>query len=98
MAAFINFSNFVNFIGTGYHLHVVKGADFDVKGLTKILEKYIPEVTVGNELDQEISFNLSSDSSTEFGEMFEDVEEHKNKVGVQSYGITITTMEDVFLK
>ncbi|KAG8194777.1 hypothetical protein JTE90_017219 [Oedothorax gibbosus] len=83
--------------GTGYHLHVVKGTNFDVKGLTKILEKYIPEVSVGNELDQEIAFSLASDSTTEFGVMFEEVEKHKDELGVQSFGITITTMEDVFL-
>ncbi|GBN11786.1 ATP-binding cassette sub-family A member 3 [Araneus ventricosus] len=83
--------------GTGYHLHVVKHENFDLTGLTNHLKKYIPEVSLGNELEREISFNLSTNTGSGFGEMFEELENHKEKLGVLSFGITITTMEDVFL-
>ncbi|GBM80108.1 ATP-binding cassette sub-family A member 3 [Araneus ventricosus] len=83
--------------GTGYHLHVVKDQNFNMQGLTSLLKKYVPEVTVENELEKDISFRMSSTTGNEFGDMFEELEGHKNKLGVISFGITITTMEDVFL-
>ncbi|GIY06585.1 ATP-binding cassette sub-family A member 17 [Caerostris extrusa] len=84
--------------GTGYHLHVVKDQKFHLDGLTSLLRKYVPEVTLGNELEKEISFNLASDTNSSFGDMFEELENQKRNLGVTSFGITVTTMEDVFLR
>ncbi|GFT55691.1 ATP-binding cassette sub-family A member 3, partial [Nephila pilipes] len=83
--------------GTGYHLHVVKDSNFEFENLFSLLKKYIPEVKIGSELEKEISFSLSSNSGSEFGDMFEELENRKQKLGVTSFGVTITTMEDVFL-
>ncbi|GIY96364.1 ATP-binding cassette sub-family A member 3 [Caerostris extrusa] len=84
--------------GTGYHLHVVKDQKFHLDGLTSLLRKHVPEVTLGNELEKEISFNLASDTNSSFGDMFEELENQKRNFGVTSFGITVTTMEDVFLR
>ncbi|GFY44553.1 ATP-binding cassette sub-family A member 3 [Trichonephila inaurata madagascariensis] len=83
--------------GTGYHLHVVKNSDFDLQGLRSLLQKYIPEASIRNELEKEISFSLTSDTGGAFGDLFEELESKKQKLGVISFGITVTTMEDVFL-
>ncbi|GIY06579.1 ATP-binding cassette sub-family A member 3 [Caerostris extrusa] len=83
--------------GTGYHLHVVKDQNFDLQCLTNLLQKYIPEVKLGNQVEREISFNLLSDADGGFGDMFEELENRKSTLGVTSFGVTITTMEDVFL-
>ncbi|GFV70897.1 ATP-binding cassette sub-family A member 3 [Trichonephila clavipes] len=83
--------------GTGYHLHVVKNSDFDLQGLCSLLQKYIPEASIRNELEKEISFSLTSDTGGAFGDLFEELESKKQKLGVISFGITVTTMEDVFL-
>ncbi|GIY69239.1 ATP-binding cassette sub-family A member 3 [Caerostris darwini] len=84
--------------GTGYHLHVVKDQKFHLDGLTSLLRKHVPEVTLRNELEKEISFNLTSDTNSSFGDMFEELENQKRNLGVTSFGITVTTMEDVFLR
>ncbi|KAF8768213.1 ATP-binding cassette sub-family A member 3 like protein [Argiope bruennichi] len=84
--------------GTGYHLHVVKDQDFDLQALTLLIQKYIPEASLRSELEKEISFSLSTNTGNEFGDMFEELENRKKELGVLSFGITITTMEDVFLK
>ncbi|CAL1280707.1 unnamed protein product [Larinioides sclopetarius] len=83
--------------GTGYHLHAVKDVSFDLHALISLINKYVPEVTLGNELEKEISFNLSTNNISGFGEMFEELENRKTELGVNSFGVTITTMEDVFL-
>ncbi|XP_055935809.1 phospholipid-transporting ATPase ABCA1-like [Argiope bruennichi] len=83
--------------GTGYHLHVVKDQYFNMQGLVFLLQKYVPDVTVENELEKDISFRLPTATGKEFADMFEELESQKSKLGVISFGITITTMEDVFL-
>ncbi|XP_055936421.1 retinal-specific phospholipid-transporting ATPase ABCA4-like [Argiope bruennichi] len=83
--------------GTGYHLHVVKDTNFDLNALISLIKKYIPEVTLGNELEKDISVNLSTNTISGFGDMFEELENRKIELGVISFGVTITTMEDVFL-
>ncbi|GFW78823.1 ATP-binding cassette sub-family A member 3 [Trichonephila clavipes] len=83
--------------GTGYHLHVVKDSHFDIENLFSLLKRYIPDVKIGKELEKEISFSLSSNTGSGFGDMFEELENRKQKLGVTSFGVTITTMEDVFL-
>ncbi|PRD23873.1 UNVERIFIED_CONTAM: ATP-binding cassette sub-family A member 3 [Trichonephila clavipes] len=94
---FENFA-FVVVLGTGYHLHVVKDSHFDIENLFSLLKRYIPDVKIGKELEKEISFSLSSNTGSGFGDMFEELENRKQKLGVTSFGVTITTMEDVFLK
>ncbi|GFS56049.1 ATP-binding cassette sub-family A member 3 [Nephila pilipes] len=83
--------------GAGYHLHVVKDSNFEFENIFSLLKKYIPEVKVGREFEKEISFKLSSNSGCVFADMFEELENQKQKLGVSSFGVTITTMEDVFL-
>ncbi|GBN21317.1 ATP-binding cassette sub-family A member 3 [Araneus ventricosus] len=83
--------------GTGYHLHVVKDESFDLQASISLIQKYVPEAGVGKELEKEISFSLSTNNSSGFGDMFEELENRKKELGALSFGITITTMEDVFL-
>ncbi|CAL1280710.1 unnamed protein product [Larinioides sclopetarius] len=83
--------------GTGYHLHVVKDVGFNLHDLNSLINKYVPEITLENEVEKEISFNLSSNANSEFGDMFEELENRKVELGVISFGVNITTMGDVFL-
>ncbi|KAF8767183.1 ATP-binding cassette sub-family A member 3 like protein [Argiope bruennichi] len=82
--------------GTGYNLHVVKDINFDLNALISLIKKYIPKVTLGNELEKDISVNLSTNTISKFGDMFEELENCKTELGVISFGVTITTMDDVF--
>ncbi|CAL1281889.1 unnamed protein product [Larinioides sclopetarius] len=83
--------------GTGYHLHVVKDTKFNLQAVISLLRNYVPEAKLGKELEKEISFSLSTDTGKDFGDMFEELEHRKHEFGVLSFGVTITTMEDVFL-
>ncbi|XP_071044386.1 phospholipid-transporting ATPase ABCA3 [Parasteatoda tepidariorum] len=84
--------------GTGYHLHMVKLPDFNLEQINVMLKKHIPDIKVVKELENEITFNLSSNTGSVFGNMFEELESRKDKLGINSCGITVTTMEDVFLR
>ncbi|GBO39439.1 hypothetical protein AVEN_217516-1, partial [Araneus ventricosus] len=83
---------------TGYRLHVVKDVKFNLNVVTSLLKKYVPEAELVKELKEDISFSLSTDTGKNFGDMFEELEHRRGELGVLSFGVTITTMEDVFLK
>lgn len=46
----------------------------------------------------EISYQLPTQSSSLFGKFFEEFDLNLEALGVRSYGVGITTLEEVFLK
>ncbi|CAL1281881.1 unnamed protein product, partial [Larinioides sclopetarius] len=82
-----------NRFGIGYQLHIVKDESLKLKTISSLVVKHIPEAKVTDETEEEVSFHLTPDTDSEFGSLFEELEEKKAK-----FGVTVTTMEDVFLK
>ncbi|XP_035229229.1 ATP-binding cassette sub-family A member 3-like isoform X2 [Stegodyphus dumicola] len=83
--------------GTGYHLHLVKNENFDLNKVTELLEKHKPQSVIEMNTENEVTFNLSTGTDSSYGNLFKDLEDHKVEFGVDSFGVTVTTMDDVFL-
>lgn len=66
--------------------------------MQNVLVKYAPNAILENEYEKEASFNLMTSNHSNFGEMFEEIEQNKQYLGINSCGITVTTMDDVFLQ
>ena len=49
-------------------------------------------------LGLELSFILPSDYSHKFEELFSEIESNREELGVASYGASVTTLEEVFIK
>ena len=49
-------------------------------------------------LGLELSYVLPSEQSKNFEALFTDLEENKIEYGISSYGASVTTLEEVFLK
>ncbi|XP_040176029.1 ATP-binding cassette sub-family A member 3-like [Anopheles arabiensis] len=84
--------------GVGYRLICVKDARCDKQRLLSILRKYIPDVTIDTDIGSELSFILKEDYLDVFQRLLEDIEQQMVSCGITSYGISLTTMEEVFLK
>uniref|UniRef100_A0A182M226 ABC transporter domain-containing protein n=1 Tax=Anopheles culicifacies TaxID=139723 RepID=A0A182M226_9DIPT len=84
--------------GVGYRLICVKDARCDKQRLLAILRKYIPDVTIDTDIGSELSFVLKEDYIDVFQRLLEDIEQQMTSCGITSYGISLTTMEEVFLK
>lgn len=84
--------------GVGYHLICVKKDPCDSDKITNLLQKYIPDVAVENDVGTELSYLLSNASSDVFRDMFSELEERIDELRVESYGVSLTTMEEVFMK
>lgn len=46
----------------------------------------------------ELSFILPSEATGKFEELFTELEKNRSRLGIASYGASVTTMEEVFLK
>ncbi|XP_023714575.1 ATP-binding cassette sub-family A member 3 isoform X4 [Cryptotermes secundus] len=84
--------------GAGYRLIIVKGPDCNVDSVTSLLNEFIPKISVDQNIGSELSYLLSENQSSVFEAMLSKLEENKKKLGLLSYGVSLTTMEEVFMK
>ncbi|CAI5452156.1 unnamed protein product [Caenorhabditis angaria] len=86
--------------GDGYHLTIVyeSSENADVAKTTSIISQYIPNIEVYSFIGQEATYLLSSDYRPIFPKLFKELESNQKAMGVTSFGVSVTTMEEVFLK
>ncbi|CAN6577001.1 unnamed protein product [Malus baccata var. baccata] len=98
--------------GVGYTLTLVKSTPTACVA-SDIVYRHIPSATCVSEVGTEISFKLPLASASSFECMFREIEncmkrstsnsetssgEEKDYLGIESYGISVTTLEEVFLR
>lgn len=66
--------------------------------VTKLIAKHIPNVSVECDIGHELSYPLPDNESHKFKALFTDLENNKEELGVLSFGVSLTTLEEVFLK
>lgn len=84
--------------GTGYHLICEKNYDCDSRFVTGLLCKYLPTLRIASENDTEISYLLPEDQVQLFPKMFADLENNEENLNLKSYGVSLTTMEEIFMR
>ncbi|GLD97436.1 hypothetical protein PINS_up006120 [Pythium insidiosum] len=88
-----------NRYGAGYNLTLVKDDkvcnDSDV---INFISAYVPNAQVLSNVGSEIAFQLPLESSREFATMFGDLDLNLSSLGLLSYGVSVTTLEEVFIK
>ena len=84
--------------GVGYHMIMVKDFGCDVSRVTDVVTSYVPDAVLESSMAAELSYVLPRESSPNFEAMFAHLEENKGKLGILSFGASVTTMEEVFLK
>ncbi|KAI8435956.1 hypothetical protein MSG28_004122 [Choristoneura fumiferana] len=83
--------------GVGYTLVVVKRHGFQYEACTEIINKYIPDITIKEDRGTEITYALTNEQAHLFEAILSDLESNVDNVKFQNYGLTATTLEDVFM-
>src|SRR6218665_1068370 len=86
------------FEGVGYHLTITKTSTCNVERLSGFIKSKIPMTQMVNDEADEVVFVLPSQEASKFATLFQTLETFGEKLGVDSFGVSVTTMEDVFLK
>ena len=84
--------------GVGYHMTIVKGPHFKENETVSTISKIVPTAKMTGNVAAELSYTLNEDTSKDFKQLFETLEDSKEKNGVSSFGVSVTTLEEVFIK
>lgn len=84
--------------GTGYHLICVKSKYCNIEEVTKFLSRYVPNITIESDVGSELSCQLPEKYIPVFRDMLVALEENSKDIGIDSYGISFATLQEVFLK
>ncbi|TKR67155.1 hypothetical protein L596_023350 [Steinernema carpocapsae] len=98
-----------NEYGAGYHLTVVYKRFKDQNGqdlfaqhfgpsTLDVLKRFSPNVAMHSCVGQEATFLLPASDRARFPDMFKTLEREQAQLNINSFGVSITTMEEVFLK
>ncbi|GAB1598321.1 ATP-binding cassette sub-family A member 7-like [Argonauta hians] len=66
--------------------------------LAAFIKKYVPNSKAIEDMDTEICFQLINDEEANFEDLFSALEMNYTDLGISTYGISDTTLEEVFLK
>lgn len=84
--------------GVGYRLVCVKAAGCEPNQITNILSNYIPGIAVETNVGSELTYVLKEDYVSQFRTIFADIEKKSVQLKIDSFGVSLTTLEEVFLK
>ncbi|XP_048345642.1 ABC-type organic anion transporter ABCA8-like isoform X2 [Sphaerodactylus townsendi] len=83
--------------GIGYHLRIQVNEFCDAEKMTSLVKQYIPAAKLSGQRESELSYTLPLENVDKFPALFCDMD-HETDLGIVNYGVTMTTLEDVFLK
>ncbi|XP_063687941.1 phospholipid-transporting ATPase ABCA3-like isoform X2 [Bolinopsis microptera] len=85
--------------GIGYHMTIVKNEEvFNTEAMNNFVTTYIPGSKIEGNVASEISFLLPEDQVCNFERFFTDLEREQHHLGVDTYGLSLTTLEEVFMR
>jgi len=77
---------------------IVKEPDCDVTAITKIIQSYVPTAQMESDVSAELSYILPADSKATFENLFDYLSASQADLKISSFGVSVTTMEEVFLR
>eukprot|EP01038_Epipyxis_sp_PR26KG_P008312 gene8312-11246_t len=86
--------------GVGYNMTIEKlnATNFDSQSVVSAIHGFVPEAVVLTDVGTELSIQLPLGSSNKFQVLFEYIDQNLENLGVRSYGMSVTTLEEVFIK
>ncbi|XP_072260467.1 phospholipid-transporting ATPase ABCA1 isoform X3 [Pyxicephalus adspersus] len=72
----------------------------DVSAISNLINKHVPEARLVEDIGHELTYVLPYEAAKEgaFVELFHEIDDRLFDLGISSYGISDTTLEEIFLK
>lgn len=77
---------------------LVRNPGCDVDAITRVVQGVISTAQMESQLGAELSYLLPMEKTAEFPRLFNMIETMSSELGIGSFGMTATTMEEVFHK
>ncbi|CAL8282577.1 unnamed protein product [Merluccius merluccius] len=83
--------------GVGYHLRMSVSEGCKTENITLLVKQHVPKAKLSRQQDTELTFTLPFESMDTFPGLFSELDSQSD-LGVVNYGVSMTTLEDVFLR
>ncbi|NWR32825.1 ABCAA protein, partial [Tachuris rubrigastra] len=83
--------------GICYHLRIHVSESCDLENVTSQVKRYIPNATFSGHSQYELRYKLPLENVNKFPDLFSGLDSCSEQ-GIINYGVSMTTLEDVFLK
>ncbi|CAJ0946140.1 unnamed protein product [Ranitomeya imitator] len=83
--------------GIGYHLRMQVSPSCNLDAITSLIQEHISSAKLSAQNVEDLTFTLPFDKMDSFPDLFSHLDEHVG-TDIVSYGVSITTLDDVFLK
>ena len=81
-----------------YRLFIAKNETYQNERITAFIQRFIPTIALERESISEMIFGIRRTESKYIGKLIHALDEESTDVGIESYGLSMTTIEEVFLK
>lgn len=87
-----------NSYGSGYRLTISKNPKFDLNKFEFILDNLIEKHTIESNISAEISVTIPFELNHKLAQLLNDLEANKSLYGIDGYGVSSPSIEEVFIK
>uniref|UniRef100_A0A8C6DUL3 ABC transporter domain-containing protein n=1 Tax=Moschus moschiferus TaxID=68415 RepID=A0A8C6DUL3_MOSMO len=84
--------------GAGYYITLVRKPQCDTEKISLLIYQHIPNAVFQSSIGEELTFILPKESTHRFEALFTDLELRQEELGIASFGASITTMEEIFIR
>jgi len=84
--------------GTGYSLVLEKAPTCNVDAVMAAIQKHVPAALIQGNVGAELKVLLPNEESAKFANLFVELDASFGQLGIQGYGCSVSTLEEVFLK
>ncbi|KAI4462946.1 atp-binding cassette transporter subfamily a abca [Holotrichia oblita] len=84
--------------GSGYRLVIVKDSQCKAEQITAFLQGYIPQLKIETDVGRELTYILPEFHVRIFEKMLSNMDNSRKSLGIESYGISLATLEEVFIR
>ncbi|XP_055460807.1 ATP-binding cassette sub-family A member 17-like isoform X2 [Psammomys obesus] len=84
--------------GAGYYMTLIKAPPCDTRKLSSLVYHHIPNALLESSIGEEVIFILPKKSTPRFKALFTDLEQRRIELGISTWGASVTTMEEVFIR
>ncbi|XP_037610037.1 ATP-binding cassette sub-family A member 5 isoform X1 [Sebastes umbrosus] len=83
--------------GVGYHLRMSINEGCEAENITSLVNQHVPKAKLSRQHEAELTFTLPFEGMDTFSGLFSELDCQPN-LGIINYGVSMTTLEDVFLR
>ncbi len=84
--------------GSGYRLTITKDPQCNTRVIKQLVRKHVPGAETISNVSGELAMSLPTEEESKMPSLLKDLSEEKDRVGINNFGLSVTTLEDVFLK